>query len=1165
MFDSLKNKVIDWMSTVDRPLELTGVDAQQWSWILRSWLEIENSNSPLKRGHHVFIAPNQERAELLYSELSRTVPHYKIRLYPGLENSPYGGAVSSEVNLFKRFRVLEELQQAKEKLIIIASFDALPLKVPPKDFFKSFALNIEVSDVISPYELAEKLTEMGYSSSTSVEEPGTFCRKGEVFDIFPLAHNPVRLHYFDDMIEEIFEIDQETQRTLKDSPIENLKIGVSPGAFTQSELSQNLRSALPIPSPKFKEKFEHRKSIFQSLSDGFLFEDYPVYTPLFFKETSTLLNYLDETTVITLFQEIEISQNFSHLIDLYESEFELDCEDPESEGLLPSPDHLYDFSFYESLTDFSILKVNDVHIVESIDQSTSQQVELHLENSRSWFNRTINPAQPRTEYVKDVFNFIKNEFLHKGEIVFSVKTEAGKNEIIHLLELMEFPEDLKRRVNFVKHRLDKGFYYPSGPVLVISEGDLFSTKQTKTKHVRHQDLDLFAEQLGTLKEGDYVVHNEHGVGKYLGLESLTHGGQEADFVVLEYTSQDKIYVPVYKLNLIQKHADAGSTAHIDSLRTARFSKAKQRAKSGIKKLAIDLLRLQAERQNAHAFSFSPPDHDFKEFELSFPFDETPDQIMAIDDVIDSMQKAKPMDHLVCGDVGFGKTEVAMRASYKAVLDNKQVAILVPTTVLALQHYHSFKERFKDFAVNINFLSRFKSAKESTAIKADLESGELDIIIGTHKLLSDKIKYSDLGLVVVDEEQRFGVGHKEKLKVLKKSVDFLTMTATPIPRTLQLAFLGLRNLSLIKTAPPKRQSIKTYLIKEDDRTIQAAIEKELVRGGQVFIVHNKVQDMENYVAHIKELVPDAKIIFAHGQLPEKELESRMQKFYNNEFQILVSTTIIESGIDIPNANTMIIDRADTFGLAQLHQLRGRIGRSDKKAYAYFVIPKNRNLTQIAEKRLKALQTYAEVGSGFNIATCDLEIRGAGDILGGEQSGHIEAIGLELYMELLKEAIAELKGEKRVGNKNIEISAPFPSYIPNDYIEDSGVRLKTYKKLSNCTDLNSLKTMEDDLLDIYGTQPGPLLNLFSLLESRNILQETGLSSLKVVGSAVVMQFDKVILESDIQLRNKIVEIFLSNPKKYQFTPDYKVHYAHGEEVDRDALISIAKNIAEQIYPC
>ncbi|TNE99262.1 MAG: transcription-repair coupling factor, partial [Deltaproteobacteria bacterium] len=705
----------------------------------------------------------------------------------------------------------------------------------------------------------------------------------------------------------------------------------------------------------------------------------------------------------------------------------------------------------------------------------------------------------------------------------------------------------------------------TGPVLVLSEGDLFANKQTKAKHVRQQDLDLFAEQLGTLKEGDFVIHNDHGIGKYIGMESLNHGGQEADFVVLEYTSQDKVYVPVYKLNLIQKHADSGATVHIDSLRTARFNKVKERARSGIKKLAIDLLRLQAERQTAKAFQFSEPDHDFKEFELSFPFDETPDQLAAIDDVLASMQRPTPMDHLVCGDVGFGKTEVAMRAAYKAVLDHKQVAVLVPTTVLALQHFYSFKERFKNFAVNIEFLSRFKSPKETTKIKSDLEKGEIDIVIGTHKLLSDKIKYADLGLVVVDEEQRFGVGHKEKLKVLKKSVDFLTMTATPIPRTLQLAFLGLRELSLIKTAPPKRQSIKTYLIKEDDRTIQAAIDKELIRGGQVFIVHNKVQDMENYVAYIRDLAPSAKIIFAHGQLPEKELETRMQKFYNNEYQILISTTIIESGIDIPNANTMIIDRADTFGLAQLHQLRGRIGRSDKKAYAYFVIPKHRSLTQIAEKRLKALQTYAEVGSGFNIATCDLEIRGAGDILGGEQSGHIEAIGLELYMELLKEAIAELKGEKRIGNRNIEISAPFPSYIPNDYIENSGERLKTYKKLSNCTDIESLKKMEEDLLDIYGAHPTPLKNLFALLESRNILQETGLSSCKVVGTSVIYQFDKGILDSDVQLRNKVVEIFLSQPKKYQFTPDYKVHYSHGSEVDGDTLISLAQNIAGQIQPC
>ncbi len=1164
MFDTLKNRIQDWLGHDDQELELNGVNAQQWSWILRSWLEASTPESAISKGHQLFIAPTQELAENLYAELSQTVPGYQVRFYPGLETSPYGGAVSSEVNLFKRFRVLEELHQSKEKIFVITVFDALPLKTPPKDFFTHNALNIEVSDVVSPYELAEKLTELGYTSSTSVEEPGTFCRKGEVFDIFPLAHVPVRLHYFDDMIEEIFEIDPDTQRTIRDRSFQDLKIGVTPGALMKGEYPQNLRTHLPIPGPRFKEKFENRKDIFQKISDGYLFENYPVYCPLFFKEPLTLLDYFDDDTIFTVVQELEVHQNFASLMELYESEHEEDKEDVESDGILPGPSHLYDLKLYEKLSDKKVLKINDVNIVQEIE-SDKAKIDLHLENATSWFNKHINPTLPKAEYVKEALEFIKKEFRYKGDLIFSVKTEAGKKEIEHLLDVLDFHEELKRRIKFVKHRIKSGFHYSNGPVLVLSEGDIFANKQAKTKHVRQQDLDLFAEQLGTLKEGDFVIHNEHGVGKYIGMESLSHGGQEADFVVLEYTSQDKVYVPVYKLNLIQKHADSGATVHIDSLRTARFNKAKQRAKSGIKKLAIDLLRLQAERQSAKAFAFSEPDHDFKEFELSFPFDETPDQLAAIDDVLASMQKATPMDHLVCGDVGFGKTEVAMRAAYKAVLDNKQVAVLVPTTVLALQHYYSFKERFKNFAVNIQFLSRFKSPKETTKIKADLESGELDIVIGTHKLLSDKIKYADLGLVVVDEEQRFGVGHKEKLKVLKKSVDFLTMTATPIPRTLQLAFLGLRELSLIKTAPPKRQSIKTYLIKEDDRTIQAAIDKELIRGGQVFIVHNKVQDMENYVAYIRDLVPSAKIIFAHGQLPEKELESRMQKFYNNEFQILISTTIIESGIDIPNANTMIIDRADTFGLAQLHQLRGRIGRSDKKAYAYFVIPKHRSLTQVAEKRLKALQTYAEMGSGFNIATCDLEIRGAGDILGGEQSGHIEAIGLELYMELLKEAIAELKGERRIGNRNIEISAPFPSYIPNDYIENSGERLKTYKKLSNCTDLNSLKKMEEDLLDIYGTHPTALKNLFALLESRNILQETGLSSCKVVGTSVIYQFDKDILDSDVQLRNKIVEVFLSQPKKYQFTPDYKVHYSHDSEVDGETLIKLSQNIAGQIQPC
>ena len=712
--------------------------------------------------------------------------------------------------------------------------------------------------------------------------------------------------------------------------------------------------------------------------------------------------------------------------------------------------------------------------------------------------------------------------------------------------------------------MTEGFYYEGENFLIITDGDLFAAKKNKEKKFKKVDLDLFAEQIATLKSGDYVIHSEYGVGEYLGLEALDIGGDKSDFLVLKYAENDKVYVPVYKLNLIQKHADATAALKSDSLRTNKFALLKARARNSAKILAFDLLKLQAERQSSVAYAFNPPDHMYREFELAFPYEETPDQARAIEEVLDSMQKPVPMDFLVCGDVGFGKTEVAMRAAFKAVEDKKQVAVLVPTTILALQHFNSFSKRFKDFPVRVEFISRFKTAKEAKEILEKAEKGEIDILIGTHKLLSSKLKFLDLGLVIVDEEQRFGVGHKEKLKLMKASVDFLTLTATPIPRTLQMAFLGLRDLSLIKTAPPRRQSIKSYVIKEDELTIQMALQKELLRGGQVFIVHNKVHDIEQYAASIKELVPDAKITYAHGQMNEKDLEDRINSFYNGNYQILIATTIIESGIDIPNANTMIVDRADTYGLAQLHQLRGRIGRSDKKAYCYFVVPRMREISSIAQKRLHALQTYADVGSGFNIASVDLEIRGAGDILGASQSGHVEAVGLELYMELLKDAINEIRGEKKLLKKDIEIVTPYPAFIPNHYISDASERLKQYKRLSNCETHSLLESIREEFQDVYGIFSEELSNLFVVLETRIYLQTLGLKSVAVGGSAITLRFDKQFLENDTQLRDRVVNFFISRPKIYQFTPDYRVIFNQKTVVTQNDLVQFSKTIGEHLIP-
>lgn len=1165
-FNSLKKRLAESQKENPKTATLVGFSPLQYA----LYLELSQSLKSESKSN-VFIFSDNDEAEEFFD---LTEDHFKKSnnlFLLGHDFNIFEGHIASEQSLIERFYTLQkisELRKSSQPFNLITTAEALHLKFPTPSFIEKNQYKIEVSDIISPDQLKTALSERGYEYSITVEEPGTFSNKGEIFDIYPTNGKPVRLIYFDDMIEEIYSIDSQTLKTIKEETHTEVSLGISPRIFCSPEYANNLRSKIPMPPPSQKYKFEKRKDILKRLSDGYLFENYPVYIPLFCDESISILDYLNDLDVnYHFFNDFKIQSHWeSHYNELKDS-FQFIEEDSENDSILPSPDHFYFENIFSRIPSKKSININEVQITAQLDLDEDNDfIQIQQTHINQYLEETSGKKQSRSDFLNETFRKLKSDFELTGEIIFFYSHQSAKDEFDHLLEVFDFKDSIRKRIKYSNFPLDRGFFYQTEKLLLLIEGDLFSAKKSKVNtKVTQKDLDLFAEQIATLKVGDYVIHSDHGVGKYLGLQSLDLKEDQADFLVIEYSGNDKVYVPVYKMNLIQKHASSTATLSLDSLRTNKFAVLKKRASQSVKKLAFDLLKLQAERESSEAFAFSPPDHDYKEFELAFEFQETPDQRKAIDRVIQDMEKSRPMDHLVCGDVGFGKTEVAIRAAYKAVLDNKQVAVLVPTTILALQHYNSFKKRLKGFPVNLEFISRFKTAKETSQIFNALEEGKVDIVIGTHKLLSDKIKFKDLGLVIVDEEQRFGVGHKEKLKLLKSNVDFLTLTATPIPRTLQLSFLGLRDLSLIKTPPPKRQSIKTYIIKDDALTLQSAIKKELKRGGQVFIVHNKVKDIEQFSSHIRDLVPEAKIVIGHGQLPEKELEKRMKAFYNGEYQILIATTIIESGIDIPNANTMIIDRADTYGLSQLHQLRGRIGRSDKKAYAYFIIPNDRSLTNVAEKRLKALQTYAEMGSGFNIASCDLEIRGAGDILGAHQSGHIEAIGLELYMELLKDAISELKGEKRVMNKNVEIMTPYPAYIPNNYIPDSAERLKQYKTLSNISDSDKLNDAFDDFIDLYGPHPIEMKNLHSVLTARTYLTKCGVKSIQANAHSISIQFDKDILDSNPELAANIANTFLSRPKIYQFSPDYKVLYKPKKDIDQEGFLQFCKDIAEQIVPC
>jgi transcription-repair coupling factor (superfamily II helicase) len=1139
--------------------KLSGVDFSTWSFIYFNFFKkvLNFSDSD------VFVFRNEEQAEKAYESLKQY--QKEILFFPGLSDNPFSSIIQSEAALYKRQLVLQSLvSNPSAKRVIVTTYSAMQLKLPPKEHFqKSF--KIEISDIISPEDLALKLSSFGYSKSPTVEEPGVFSKKGEIFDIFPLDGDPVRLLYFDDMIEEIFKIDKDTLKTLKDFPVESLSIAQSPQGIVSPESMLALRSQLPKYPPAQKLKNKTKSAIFQKLSQNMLFENYPLFFPLFFETNLTFKDFLNPDFKFHYFEK-DISENqFSNSKSIFEDAVTRSEEDPTDEEVFPQPAQIYNFT--EKQSAFQEFNIDEITVNVDLNENFNNTLDLHFESTKVFLKKfsTVEPKN-KFEYLHQLIKAIESKLGSSGKLYILYRNESSKSELEFLIAENMSNSILKSKIAYFQIGLKSGFYYKNENTFFLSESDLFAEKIKKTRKSKKMNTqDMFAEQLSTLKIGDYLIHKTHGVGKYLGMENIKMGTQENDFIIIEYKDNDKVYLPVYKLNLIQKHANQITEQKVDSLKTKKFEQAKSKARSSVKKLAFDILELNAKRKLRKGFSFSPPDHLFKEFELDFPFEETPDQLSAIDDVLDDMQKETPMDRLICGDVGFGKTEVAMRASFKAVLDKKQVSILVPTTVLAYQHFNTFTKRFEGFAVNIEYVSRFKSATQVKEILQRVEEGKVDILIGTHKLLSDKIKYKDLGLIIIDEEQRFGVAHKEKLKLLKASVDNLVMTATPIPRTLQMSFLGIRELSLIRTAPLKRQSIKTYIIKDDGKTVRDAIEKELSRGGQIFIVHNRVNDIEEYAASIKKLVPDANLIVAHGQMPERELEKRIKDFYEHKYDILVSTTIIESGIDIPAANTMIIDRADTYGLSQLHQLRGRIGRSDRKAYAYFLVPSNRNLSTLATKRLKALQTYADMGSGFALATSDLEIRGSGDILGAEQSGHIANIGLELYMELLQESIEELKGQPVNHSRSIEIQTPFPSYLPNKFIEDTGLRLKYYKRLSNCKSHELLDEIISEIEDQFGLSPVQAQNLYLILKSRINLQHLALDSIKVLSKSIILNFNQLEIAEDEALRSKVIQFFMERPKVYKLNPNFSVNCSFKDGVQPETLLEFTNYIAQQIDPC
>jgi transcription-repair coupling factor (superfamily II helicase) len=995
-----------------------------------------------------------------------------VRILPDWETLPYDAFSPHQDIISERLASLHRLPRMRRGVLVVP-IKTLMQRLPPQSFLDSHALLLRRGDAFDPHSYRTRLEHAGYRCVDTVSERGEFAIRGSLMDIFPMgAPGAYRIDLFDAEIESLRTFDPETQRTVAHcEAIELLPAKEFPlDAAAIAQFRNRWHATFDVDV--------RRCPVYQDVSRGFAAAGIEYFLPFFFPELATLFDYLPAGTVLIRGHEAERTASAfrGEILERYDS-LRHDIERP-----ILAPDALY--LSVEEL--FGALAPLPAVVIDGARHATNFSTRSLPDLSVN--HRARNPAERLTAFLATA----------NAPVLFCAES-AGRREVLdeflgragiltrHCAGLMDFlaaTED--DRPGLVTGLIDSGIWCDA--FILITEAQLFGSRAEFDRYrgERAVDPDQIIRNLTELHLGAPVVHLDHGVGRYRGLTSLDIDGAASEFLTIEYAEGATLYVPVTSLHLISRYAGADETsAPLHRLGSDQWEKAKRKAAEKIHDVAAELLDVQARRAARGGTAFATPDAEYERFCDQFPFEVTPDQRRAIDDVISDLTTAKTMDRLVCGDVGFGKTEVAMRAAFVAVQSGKQVAVLVPTTLLAQQHFDSFRDRFADFPVQIESISRLRTDKDTAAVRARLRNGTLDIVIGTHKLLSSQLEFADLGLVVIDEEHRFGVRQKERLKALRAEVDVLTLTATPIPRTLNMAVGGLRELSIIATPPAKRLSVKTFIHQRRKDIIREAITREIARGGQVFYVHNEVRTIEQTALELTELVPEARIGIGHGQMPKRALESVMSDFYHRRINVLVCSTIIENGIDIPNANTIIMDRADKFGLAQLHQLRGRVGRSHRQAYAYLLTPHPKALTTDARKRLEAIEAAGELGVGFALATHDLEIRGAGELLGDEQSGQIESIGFSLYLDMLNRAVAAIRAGRNPAlaaplPEHQEVNLRVPTLIPDDYLPDVHTRLILYKRIASAADQDELDALKVEMIDRFGLLPEPTKALFRITE-------------------------------------------------------------------------------------
>ncbi|HES9823817.1 TPA: transcription-repair coupling factor [Streptococcus pneumoniae] len=1011
--------------------------------------------------------------------------------------------MSSQEKIISRVEALRFLTDSSKKGILVCNIAASRLILPSPNAFKDSIVKISVGEEYDQHAFIHQLKENGYRKVTQVQTQGEFSLRGDILDIFEISQlEPCRIEFFGDEIDGIRSFEVETQLSKENKteltifPASDMLLREKDYQRGQSALEKQISKTL---SPILKSYLEEILSSFhqkQSHADSRKFlslcydKTWTVFdyiekdTPIFFDDYQKLMNQYEvfERELAQYFtEELQNSkafsdmQYFSDIEQIYKKQSPVTFFSNLQKGLGNLKfDKIYQFNQYpmqEFFNQFSFLK-------EEIERYKKMDYTIILQSSNSMGSKTL------------------EDMLEE----YQIKLDSRDKTSI-----------CKESVNLIEGNLRHGFHFVDEKILLITEHEIFQKKLKRRFRRQHVSNAERLKDYNELEKGDYVVHHIHGIGQYLGIETIEIKGIHRDYISVQYQNGDQISIPVEQIHLLSKYISSdGKAPKLNKLNDGHFKKAKQKVKNQVEDIADDLIKLYSERSQLKGFAFSADDDDQDAFDDAFPYVETDDQLRSIEEIKRDMQASQPMDRLLVGDVGFGKTEVAMRAAFKAVNDHKQVVILVPTTVLAQQHYTNFKERFQNFAVNVDVLSRFRSKKEQTATLEKLKNGQVDILIGTHRVLSKDVVFADLGLMIIDEEQRFGVKHKETLKELKKQVDVLTLTATPIPRTLHMSMLGIRDLSVIETPPTNRYPVQTYVLEKNDSVIRDAVLREMERGGQVYYLYNKVDTIVQKISELQELIPEASIGYVHGRMSEVQLENTLLDFIEGQYDILVTTTIIETGVDIPNTNTLFIENADHMGLSTLYQLRGRVGRSNRIAYAYLMYRPEKSISEVSEKRLEAIKGFTELGSGFKIAMRDLSIRGAGNLLGKSQSGFIDSVGFELYSQLLEEAIAKRNGNANANTRtkgNAELILQIDAYLPDTYISDQRHKIEIYKKIRQIDNRVNYEELQEELIDRFGEYPDVVAYLLEIGLVKSCLDKVFVQRVERKDNKITIQFEKV----------------------------------------------------------